>query len=233
MPLLLYVDDMQLAYAPTAAKEAEEIKKALAATYKITNLGTARQFLGIEIHYSNDGISLGQRVFIDSILKRFHMETAHGAATPLDDKVKLDLAEEEGEREGEVDPKLYQAIVGSLMYIALATRPDISFAVAALSRYNSRPFARHLTAARRVLRYLKVTKDYRLRYNSSTTGPNTLIVYTDSEWASDSADQKSQGGYIFISNGTISWQSRKQDLVATSTLEAEYIACSEASREGR
>ena len=233
MLLLLYVDDMLLAYAPTAAKEAEEIKKALAATYKITNLGTARQFLGIEIHYSNNGISLGQRVFIDSILKQFHMETAHGAATPLDDKVKLDLAEEEGEREGEVDPKLCQAIVGSLMYIALATRPDISFAVPALSRYNSRPFARHLTAAQRVLRYLKVTKDYRLRYNSSTTGPNTLIVYTDSEGASDSADRKSQGGRIFISNGTISWQSRKQDLVATSTLEAEYIACSEASREGR
>jgi hypothetical protein len=214
MLLLLYVDDMLLAYAPSAAKEAEEIKMALAATYKITNLGTARQFLGIEIHYENDGISLGQRVFIDTVLKRFHMEAAHGAATPLDDKVKLDLAEEE--EDGEVDPKLYQAIVGSLMYLALATRPDISFAVAALSRYNSRPFARHLTAAQRVLPYLKVTKDYRLRYNSSTTGPSTLIGYTDSEWASDSADRKSQGGHIFISNGTISWQSRKQDLVATS-----------------
>jgi len=112
------------------------------------------------------------------------MEAAHGAATPLDDKVKLGLAEEE--EDGEIDPKLYQAIIGSLMYIALATRPDISYAVAALSRYNSRPFARHLTAAQRVLRYLKVTKDYRLRYNAA--GPNTLIGYTDSEWASDRAD---------------------------------------------
>jgi len=181
MLLLLYVDDMLLAYAPTAAKEAEEIKQALAATYKITNLGTARQFLRIEIHSDTDGsISLGQRVFIDSVLKRFHIEAAHGAATPLDDKVKLDLAEEE--EDGEVDPTSYQAIVGSLMYIALPMRPDISFAVAALSRYNSRPFARHITAAQRVLRYLKVTKDYRLRYNSSTTGPNTLVGYTDSKW---------------------------------------------------
>jgi len=84
MLLLLYVDDMLLAYGPSAAKEAEEIKTALAATYKITNLGTARQFLGIKIHYENDGISLGQRMFIDNILKRFHMEAAHGAATPLD-----------------------------------------------------------------------------------------------------------------------------------------------------
>jgi hypothetical protein len=191
MLLLLYIDNMLLAYAPTAAKEAEEIKQALAATYKITNLRTARQFLGIEIHYDTDGSnSLGQRVFIDSVPKPFHMEVAHGAATPLDNKVKLDIAEKE--EDGEVDPKSYQAIVRSFMYIALATRSDISFAVAALSRYNSRPFARHLTAAQRVLRYLKVTKDYRLRYTSSTTGPNTLIGYTDSEWASDSAARKSQ-----------------------------------------
>jgi hypothetical protein len=116
------------------------------------------------------------------------------------------------------------------MYVALATRPDISFAVAALSRYNSRPFTSHLTAAKRVLRYLKATKDYRLHYSSAET---SLTGYTDSEWASDSADRKSQGGHVFISNGPISWQSRKQDLVAISTLEAEYIACSEASREGR
>jgi hypothetical protein len=157
MLLLLYVDDMLLAYTPTAAKEGEEIKQALAATYKITNLGTARQILGIEIHYDTDGsISLGQRVFIDSILKGFHMDAAHSAATSLDNKVKLDLAEEE--EDGEIDPKSYQVIVGSLMYIALATRPDISFAVAALCQYNSRPFARHLTAAQHVLRYLKVTK---------------------------------------------------------------------------
>jgi len=157
------------------------------------------------------------------------MEIAHGAATPLDDKAKSDLAEEEEDRE--VDPKSYQAIIGSLMYIALATRLDISFAVAALSGYNSRPFARDLTAAQRVLRYLKVTTDYHLRYHA--TSPNILICCTDSEWDINSADRKSQGGHIFISNGTISWKSRNQDLVATSTLEAEYIACSEASREGR
>jgi hypothetical protein len=135
MLLLLYVDDMLLAYAPTVANTLEEIKKAIAATYKITNLGTAQQFLRIVIHFSNDGISL---------LKRFHMETAHGAATPLDDKVMLDLVDEDRERDGEVDPKQYQAIVGYLMYIALATRPDISIAVAALSQYNSSPFAWHL-----------------------------------------------------------------------------------------
>jgi hypothetical protein len=139
---------MLLTYPPQAAKEAEEIKAALAATYKITNLGTARQWLGIEIHRSEDGtISLGQRRFIDLVLNRFHMEHAYGTATPLDEMVKLDLIG----GENEVDLREYQAIVGSLMYIALATRPDISFAVAALSCYNSKPFTSHLTAAKRVL----------------------------------------------------------------------------------
>jgi len=150
MLLILYVDDMLLAYTPTAANEAEEIKQALAATCKITNVGTARQFHGIEIHYETHCLTtLGQRIFIDSIFKRFYMEAAHGAATPLNNKLKLDLAL--ADKDGEIDPKLYLAIVGAVVYIALATRPDMSYAVAPLSRYNSRPFARQLTAAQRVL----------------------------------------------------------------------------------
>ena len=138
------------------------------------------------------------------------MHSAHGAATPMDVPVKLDLAKNRGERE--VDPLEYQAIVGSLMYIALAT---------------------HLTVAKRVLRYLKSTAHHRLHFSNSES--NTGITgYTDSDWANDSADRKSQGGHVFIlNNGAISWQSRKQDLVAASTTEAEYIACSEASREAR
>jgi hypothetical protein len=155
------------------------------------------------------------------------MERAYNARTPLDDKVKLDLIDES---EREADPREYQAIVGSLMYIALIMRPDISFAVAALSRYNSKPFTSHLTVGKKVLRYLKATRDYQLHYDPHN---RNLTGYTDSEWANDSADRKSQGGHIFISNGTISSQSQKQDIVAMSTLEAEYIACSEATREGK
>jgi len=129
----------------------------------------------------------------------------------------------------------YQAVVGSLMYAALATWPDISYAVAALSRYNSRPFTSHMAAAKRVLQNRKSTADFRLHFNSNGIGiDNSLIGYSDSDWANDSADRKSQGGHVFLaSNGAISWQSRKQSLRAMSTLEAEFIACSEASREAK
>ena len=232
MLLLLYVDDISLAYPGTVAAAAADIKAKLAVKYKITNLGTMQQFLGIQIFHSNrTSIALGQRAFISTILKRFGMEGANGVATPMDTNVKLDLAGEHNEREVLVDSKDYQAIVGSLMYIALATRPDIAFAVSALSRYSSRPRTSHLTAAKRVLRYLRKTIDHCLHFNGNDS---QITGYTDSDWANDSADRKSQGGHVFLCNGgAISWQSRKQDLVALSTTEAEYIACSEASREAR
>ena len=185
--LLLYVDDISMAYPSNAAAAVKDTKANLAAKYKITNLGAARQFLGIEIQRGGGGeISLCQRAFINSVLKRFHMENAHGASTPMDVHVKLDLAESRGERE--VDPTDYQAIVGSLMYIALETRPDIPYAVSALSRYNSRPFTSHLTAAKRVLRYLKPTAHHRLHFGG---GGGKLTGYTDSDWANDSKDRKS------------------------------------------
>jgi len=105
------------------------------------------------------GISLGRKACITMIPKRFNMQNAHGASTPMDPNVKLDLAEDLGEKEIK-DIKGYQAIVSSLMYAALETRPDISFTVAALCRYNSCPFTSHLTTAKRVLQYLKSTADF-------------------------------------------------------------------------
>jgi hypothetical protein len=247
--ILLYVDDISMMCARTesASKAAIEVKAKLSEKYKITNLGPARQFLGIEIHRDEKGtgISLGQKAFITTILKRFHMQDAQGVTTPMDPNVKLDLADDRGEKElDKENVKHYQAIVGSLMHAALAMRPDISYAVDALCQYNSRPFTSHMTAAKRVLQYLKATADFRLHFNGNGNvngngngnGNYGVVGFTDSDWASDSTDRKSQGGHVFLTchdGGAISWQSRKQDLIALSTLEAEYIACSEASREAR
>ena len=180
---------------------------------KITNLGPARQFLGIDIQRHADGsTSLGQPAFIQTILKCFDMEKAYPAQTPLDAHVKLDeIAINKTPRLlDSKDQKLYQAIIGSLMYAALPTRPDISFAVAALCRYNSQPRTGHMTAARRVIRYLKGTTDLRLHFRSGGTDTlangklNGMRIsgYTDSDWANDSSDRKSRGGYIFgLGNG--------------------------------
>jgi len=248
--ILLYVDIISMSYPQAAAKAAIEVKAKLSEKYHIMNVSLAHQFLGIEIYHDENGagISLGQAAYITTILKRFSMEHRHGVLTPTDPNIKFDSAENRGEKELE-DLTDYEAVVGSLMYAALATRPDISYAVATLSRYDSRPFTGHMTAAKRVLQYLKSTADFRLHFNCNGIGigigisigigigidiDKSLVGYSDSDWANDSADCNSQGGHVFLaSNGAISKQSRKQSLIAMSTLEAKFIACSEASREAK
>ena len=159
--ILLYVDDISMSYLEAAAKAATEVKAKLSEKYKITNLRPARQFFGFEIRHDDPGISRGQKAYIASVLRRFGMEHTHGVSTPMDRNVKLDFAEDRGEKVLEQeDITDYQEVVGSLMDAALATRPDISYAFAALSHYNSRPFTSHMTAAKRVFQYLNSTASF-------------------------------------------------------------------------
>jgi hypothetical protein len=165
--------------------------------YKITNLGLARQFLGIEIHCekhgTGTGVSLGPKAFITTILQRFNMENAHDVSSPIDPNVNLDLGTDLGEKELN-DIKGYQAIVVLLMYAAHATRPNISFAVTALYRYNSCPFTSHFTAANWILQYPKSKANFGLHLSSSSSANSNdqRTRYTHSDWANNSADHKSQ-----------------------------------------
>ena len=154
------------------------------------------------------------------------MTDAYGTDTPIDIHIALDIAKNDEEKL--VDQKTYLAMVDTLMYAAQGTRPDICYAVGLLSRFNTEPRTRHLTAAKRVLRYLKETKDRKLTY---TTRNQNLHGFVDADWA-NSTDRKSVAGYVFLLNSAaISWSSKKQSLVALSTKEAEYTAFTEASRE--
>jgi hypothetical protein len=122
--IVLYVDDNSMSYPEAAAKPGIEVKVKLSEKYKITNLGPARQFVGIGIHRTGTGdgtwVGLGQKAYIITILRRFSMEHTHDVSTPMDPNVKSDLAEDRGEKQLE-DITDYQAVVGSLMYAALAT----------------------------------------------------------------------------------------------------------------
>jgi len=147
--LLLYVDDTTILYLRSASEAAEDLKTALKKEYKITDLGKAKQFLGLEIARQDSSvITLGQAKYIQTIIKRFRMEDANPAPTPLHDKTTL---ETELQGEMEVDAGHYQSTVGSLSYAATAICPHIAFAVSVLSHYSSRPFTSNLTDAKRVL----------------------------------------------------------------------------------
>ena len=134
----------------------------------------------------------------------------------------------------------YQRLIGKLMYLVCGTRPDIAFVVGRLSEYNTDPQKGHLRAAKRVVRYLKGTMHLELVYGQRPDGslpispaPYGLIGYGNNNFAGDPEDRKSVMGYCFFLNGAVvSWSSKKQRTVLTSTTEAEYIAIGHAAREG-
>ena len=115
------------------------------------------------------------------------------------------------------------------MYLAVATRPDISSAVQQLSEHFESPGRAHWEAAKRVVRYLLGTRDWQLALGGSEAG---LVGYSDSDWGADTDFRHSISGYVFtLDGGAISWASRKQKAVALSSTEAEYIAITEATKE--
>lgn len=135
----------------------------------------------------------------------------------------------------EADLRTYQQLIGKLMYLACGTRPDIAFTV---SKHNADPRKGHLRAAKRVVRYLKGTMNMGLTFGRETNWmsrdppPYGLLGFADSNFAGDPEDRKSVMGYCFFLNGAVvSWSSKKQRIVSTSTTEAEYIALGHASRE--
>ncbi|XP_070032766.1 secreted RxLR effector protein 161-like [Nicotiana tomentosiformis] len=123
----------------------------------------------------------------------------------------------------------YASAIGSLMYAMLCTRPDICFVVGMVSRFQSNPGREHWTAVKHIIKYLKRTRDYMLVYHSGNLAP---IGYTDSDFQSDRDSRKSTSRYVFtLGGGAISWRSIKQSCVANSTMEAEYVTASEATKE--
>jgi hypothetical protein len=124
----------------------------------------------------------------------------------------------------------YRAVVGSLMYLMVTTRPDLAYAVSMVSRYMDNPGMAHWRAAKWILRYLKGTQDYCLTFTGSD--PEALYGYSDSDWAGDLDERKSTYGFIFfLAGNAVMWASKRQKSVALSSTEAEFIGASEATRE--
>ena len=123
----------------------------------------------------------------------------------------------------------YSSAIESLMYAMMCTCPDICYAVRLISRFQSNPGIKHWMSVKRILRYLKGTTDYVLCYQGRDF---QLIGYTDADWGGDLDQRKSTFGYAFLLNDcAISWGSKKQNCIALSTMEAEYVACSSANSE--
>ncbi|XP_070019782.1 secreted RxLR effector protein 161-like [Nicotiana sylvestris] len=195
----------------------------------------ASYVIGIKIHRDRQQgiLGLSQETYINKVLERFQMKDCSPSIAPIikGDKFNLNQCpKNELERE-QMKHIPYAFVVGSLMYAQFCNRPDIAFVVGMLGRYQSNPGLDHWRAAKKVLRYLQGIKDYMLMYKQSDI--LEVIGYSDSDFAGCVDSRKSTSGYIFILvGGAISWRSSRQTLTVTSTMEAEFVFCFEATSHG-
>ena len=227
--VLIWVDDIII--ASTSDSCLKVVKEALKCKFKMKDLGKISHFLGIEFLVDNDTISMSQGKYIERLLEKFQMHNCKPKLTPCDPNINK-ICSEPAEP---TDATLYREIVGSLIYAMTATRPDLCYVVTKLSQYMSNPNKNHMSMAKHVLRYLRGTTDQKLVFRIIETGEVNLYGFCDSDWA-NGGDRRSITGYGFelTPNGPlISWKSKKQQTVALSTCEAEYMSLASAAQEGK
>jgi hypothetical protein len=229
--IIAHVDDLTIVTSSVLLMR--EVKSKFSQEFEITDLGEIHWLLGIEIlrDRSTRTISLSQKSYIDSVLKRYGLEDAKPLAIPMDPNTKLSNTQSPvTTREyAEMRDVPYREVVGSLMYAAIGTRPDISYTVGILSRFIENPGRAHWEAAKRVLRYLKGTRDLRMTYGGDNS--EGLVGYADAD-GSMNEDRRAVSGYALIINGgAVSWSSKRQEIVVLSTTEAEYVAATHAAKE--
>ncbi|KAL5515273.1 hypothetical protein EMCRGX_G000418 [Ephydatia muelleri] len=225
--IAVYVDDLII--IAKNPETMERIKGSLTERFKMKDLGKLHYCLGINIEYDENKrcLWMHQRPYIQSLLERYQLSEAKSSCTPADINVKL--VKDDGAAKL-ADSVCYQSMVGSLLYAAIATRPDIAQAVGAVSKFNSCPTETHLTGVKRILRYLKGTINLGLKFEK--TADSSIIGFSDADWAGDLDNRHSTSGNLFVmSGGAISWLSKKQPVVALSTTEAEYVALGAATQE--
>lgn len=226
----IYVDDFLI--FSNDDEMVSTVKSALTKKFRMKDLGMAKQVLGIRVTRGNGTVAVDQERYINELLEKFKMTECNPVLTPMDLNQKLSRemsprTEEDRERMKQVP---FRELIGSLQFLAQCTRPDICHALSVVSSFCENPGDAHWVAAKRILRYLKGTKDLKLVYSKQSE--NRLDAFTDADWGNDLDTRRSTSGYVFIKNGgAITWSSRRQPTVALSTTEAEYMALAATTQE--
>ncbi|GJP40682.1 hypothetical protein CLOM_g333 [Closterium sp. NIES-68] len=247
--LLVYVDDILL--FSSSDKEIDGVQRKLTEQFKCKSLGEARYYLGMHIERDTERgwLKLHQGQYINTLAEKYSLQEEREVVTPLPSEFKL-IKATEGEGVESEDQRQFQSMVGSLLYAAVHTRPDISFAVEQLARVVQNPTEEQCGAAERVVRYLKSYPTVGVQYSASAQlrqkgvevlqekgeqlGEEKVFLscFADATWASEHEDSSSVGGYIcMVGGGPVSWRSKKQSETALSSVESESMAIFHAAKE--
>lgn len=214
--ILVYVDDMIL--TGNDEEFMESVKLELMKKFEIKEEGEPQRFLGLEVERDKTQkiITLNQTKYIENVTKRF-LKNVKKTATPMETNLKLVY------NKSEKKSLPFRELIGALSYISHGTRPDVMFSVNYLSRFQSSPTKEMYAYATRILKYLYSTKELKLIYGGE--GDRILEGYVDADYAADINDRRSTTGMLVLMYGdALTWNTKKQRSVTSSTAEAEYVA---------
>ena len=227
-----HIDDFIICCANRSVLD--EFRIWLLDTFEGTYEGEIKHYLGCQIDRdkSSGTTTLSQASYSQDVLRTFdHWDDTIPCLTPFPPNNRLSAED----CDKSPDPRFhrkFRGIVGSLGYLVNMTRPDLAWAYSELSKFVQYPGAPHMEAALHVLRYLRGTYDKSIVYTRSNSDANVLWGWVDADWAGDTETRRSHTGYVLMLNGgAISWKSRRQDSVALSTSEAEYMAASQCGQD--
>lgn len=218
----IFIDDGII--AATDERDISNLIEHLTKHFEIRVLD-AKYFIGLEIDQKLDGsIHVSQRAYAKKVLSKFRMIDCHAVSTPAETVIVQD------KMDGKTIDYPYREAVGSLMYLAIGTRPDIAYAVGRASRHLNNPSQSDVNSVKRIFKYLRGTIELGIIYKSKSKFD--LNCYSDSDYGGDPETRRSTTGFVLnLGSSAISWSSQLQSCVALSSTEAEYIASSQAIKE--
>jgi hypothetical protein len=231
--IIVYVDDILVTGNDTVRMEL--VRKSLSQEYSMTDLGQLTYYIEVEYAKHPKKIVLTQRAYIEKTLRELGLAKAKPIATPMPEGLRLEIDMKE-EIAGElvfeelIPPTPYRQLVGTIRQM-VHTRPNVMFASRVVSRYLQTPQCSHMKAAEHIMQYLKGTSQWGILCRNGET--TKLKGFCDADYGGDKDDYMSTNGYTFYLRTTpISWSNKKQDEVAMSSLESEYVAMAEVAKEG-
>ena len=229
--LFIHVDNMTI--TGSSLSLIEDYEQQIGNIFTITHLGPVSWLLGLSItcDRSKRTLSLSQETYINSIVHRFNLEDAKLLSAPIDTNTRLlkdDCANSDEEKQ-EMKRIPYREVIGALNWVTVSTRPDIAFVVSQLAQFLENPGRVHWETVKRVIRYLKTTKDLKLTYREGER--QGFEAFSDADGATQDHRRAISGFVVLLDGGAVSWMLRKQEIVSLSSMEAEYVGATHTAKE--